>query len=648
MDKNNLNSSLIGLNLFIYTNQMENKTKQKMKVEELWRICQSEIIVNSFVWINKNLFKKYCQSQNYYYTRDVNEILRDASSKAVVQYKDWIGYDDDDEYLKRYYYYEDEYPQKIQLLSEYYKFHTDIPRIFMEPIILLLNKYYDKKRRYEYYRIARLIEEENKKNPNGPPKCIIGEGPSLANSQESYKNQESQTQVKRIRNTQILKDLSWLNKSQSQIQKNGIENSYTLQEICKQLGKVTLEQSSLLISSGKGDEMQLDKFLSYLNLQTQKTQRDKVQLIQKYSKKLSQPHEQLVQTFTQKQHHDDVSKQRLGSQHFIQKTELIQQKNKISSDININCINNQVDTLQKQSNHTRMDQNDLIKQSITFKSKTIVQPKISNQQFLKEIRQNVQSIPQLLNYQNQNPILSPIQSNAYLQTQTINQISIGKLNLKQISKIFIEDDPYQQELKWKNGAQTHRPNSGTKNFFSNRNSPIVQRGTQNEQRTNVLKQTSSQITAAYSQIQQKQSQKNIKAIGSSTNRKSIQPNIHFRYRSNQDNNNNNIHQNLQLKQAQHQKNRSDGKLLNQPLLNTQHQFICLTDRAGEYIFKNSLVASYQNSPKTNIQKRVGNGIGTFKNSESPKNSLIKQMLLTQVQKQQQRQECFSLQLRKPN
>lgn len=47
----------------------------------------------------------------------------------------------------------------------------------MEPIITLLIKYYDKKRRYEYYRIARIIEEENNRNPNGPPKCIIGERP---------------------------------------------------------------------------------------------------------------------------------------------------------------------------------------------------------------------------------------------------------------------------------------------------------------------------------------------------------------------------------------------------------------------------------------------------------------------------------------
>ncbi|CAD8111893.1 unnamed protein product [Paramecium sonneborni] len=99
---------------------MKNGVQQSMENEALKRIRQSELIVNSIVWMNKNLFKKYCQSQNYYYTRDVNEILGDASSKAVVRFKDWVGYDDDDEYLKRYYY-GDEYPQKIQLLSEYYK-----------------------------------------------------------------------------------------------------------------------------------------------------------------------------------------------------------------------------------------------------------------------------------------------------------------------------------------------------------------------------------------------------------------------------------------------------------------------------------------------------------------------------------------------
>lgn len=55
----------------------------------------------------------------------------------------------------------------------------------MEPIATILNKYYDKKRKFEYYRIARLIEEENKNNPTRPPKGIVGEKPSPANSHES-------------------------------------------------------------------------------------------------------------------------------------------------------------------------------------------------------------------------------------------------------------------------------------------------------------------------------------------------------------------------------------------------------------------------------------------------------------------------------
>lgn len=64
------------------------------------------------------------------------------------------------------------------------KFHTDIPRIFVEPINTVLNHYYDKKRKYEYYRIAKIIEEENKKHPERPPKGIVGEKPSPVNSLE--------------------------------------------------------------------------------------------------------------------------------------------------------------------------------------------------------------------------------------------------------------------------------------------------------------------------------------------------------------------------------------------------------------------------------------------------------------------------------
>lgn len=93
--------------------------------------------------------------------------------------------DEQEEYLKRFYQHK-EYPHKIKLLTEYYKFHQDIPRMFCLPETNILNNFHDKKRRIEYYRIAKLIEKENKKNPNRPPKGIVGDKPGLkTNESES-------------------------------------------------------------------------------------------------------------------------------------------------------------------------------------------------------------------------------------------------------------------------------------------------------------------------------------------------------------------------------------------------------------------------------------------------------------------------------
>jgi hypothetical protein len=49
----------------------------------------------------------------------------------------------------------------------------------MTPTTNILNNFHDKKRRLEYYRIAKLIEDENKKNPNRPPKGIVGDKPVM-------------------------------------------------------------------------------------------------------------------------------------------------------------------------------------------------------------------------------------------------------------------------------------------------------------------------------------------------------------------------------------------------------------------------------------------------------------------------------------
>jgi hypothetical protein len=50
-----------------------------------------------------------------------------------------------EENMKRWYRYE-EFDGKIKMLSEYYKFHKDIPHVVERNIEKVLAKYYDRKR----------------------------------------------------------------------------------------------------------------------------------------------------------------------------------------------------------------------------------------------------------------------------------------------------------------------------------------------------------------------------------------------------------------------------------------------------------------------------------------------------------------------
>ena len=43
------------------------------------------------------------------------------------------------------------------MITEYYKYHCEIVRMFMLPIIKKFNEYYDQKRRVDYDRITKLI-----------------------------------------------------------------------------------------------------------------------------------------------------------------------------------------------------------------------------------------------------------------------------------------------------------------------------------------------------------------------------------------------------------------------------------------------------------------------------------------------------------
>ena len=141
--------------------------KCKITSEKQCAICKSRKIYFTRSYndtllnncIITSLYEKYSSSQNYYYTKDINDICYDKITSNAIVFKDVLCLLDVDEFLKRFYV-EDEYLYKIKLLIEYYKFHTDIPRLFMLPSSHTMNKYHDKRRKIEYNRITKLLKDE--------------------------------------------------------------------------------------------------------------------------------------------------------------------------------------------------------------------------------------------------------------------------------------------------------------------------------------------------------------------------------------------------------------------------------------------------------------------------------------------------------
>ena len=79
--------------------------------------------------INKALFRRYCSSLNYFYTKDVNKIITKTKSAAYIKFKENILLDNQEEYLLRLYLFP-EYEPKFTNLWKYHQFNIDQIRLF--------------------------------------------------------------------------------------------------------------------------------------------------------------------------------------------------------------------------------------------------------------------------------------------------------------------------------------------------------------------------------------------------------------------------------------------------------------------------------------------------------------------------------------
>ena len=139
----------------------------------------------TFLMLNKALFLKYSSSQNYYYTKDIQELMDNSRKSHVISFKDAILYEENEEYLTKSYKTPD-FQQKISYLTEYYKYHKEVPRLFMHPSANTINHFHDKKRRIEYYKIKKMLAFQKK--------GVIVTGNKEENTENSESNHEGNSE----------------------------------------------------------------------------------------------------------------------------------------------------------------------------------------------------------------------------------------------------------------------------------------------------------------------------------------------------------------------------------------------------------------------------------------------------------------------
>jgi hypothetical protein len=91
--------------------------------------------------IHKALYRRYCNSLNYFYTKDINKILAKSQSRAYSDLKD-SKYDvcEEDNFIR--YIPIKKFKNKFNQLWKYHQFNIDQPRIFIKEIMPSVEYYF--------------------------------------------------------------------------------------------------------------------------------------------------------------------------------------------------------------------------------------------------------------------------------------------------------------------------------------------------------------------------------------------------------------------------------------------------------------------------------------------------------------------------
>lgn len=110
--------------------------------------------------LKKYMQTKYSISSRIHFLRPIDSIVTASRDQLYVEHKFLQDYDDNSEYMRRYYK-RRETSAKINQLCEYFKYHYEIPRIFLEGYIQIIDSFHDRRRHKIYQQVKCMIGKEN-------------------------------------------------------------------------------------------------------------------------------------------------------------------------------------------------------------------------------------------------------------------------------------------------------------------------------------------------------------------------------------------------------------------------------------------------------------------------------------------------------
>ncbi|CAD8203727.1 unnamed protein product [Paramecium octaurelia] len=119
--------------------------------------------------MNMSLYYKHGQSQNYYFSRPINQIIRKEKHSIYTRVEDYKILDTQEEYLRQFYNLSKCQLQLKQLI-QYYKFSIDHPMLYFLELKAIILKYISSRSQVEYQWAMNQIEMEAHKEGGGSPK----------------------------------------------------------------------------------------------------------------------------------------------------------------------------------------------------------------------------------------------------------------------------------------------------------------------------------------------------------------------------------------------------------------------------------------------------------------------------------------------